>query len=93
MCGEIPRSEQTQQSKATIGGEGFSFAELRQRSVNGGASFAVSAVDDKEVNLIEVEVENPRKEFGESGGGVVRSDTLESLELKRVLLAKDSNCE
>ena len=80
--------------KATIGGERLSFGELRQRSVNGGASLAVSAVDDcydKEVNS--VEVENPRKEFDESGGDVVRSDAVEPLELKCVLLAQASNCK
>ncbi|KAK7362914.1 hypothetical protein VNO77_05039 [Canavalia gladiata] len=66
---EKPKSEQ---NTAAVGADGFSFGELRQRSVNGGGDSAVTTVDDgygKEVSSV----------------GVATSETVESMELKRVL--------
>ncbi|TKY59327.1 POLLEN DEFECTIVE IN GUIDANCE 1 [Spatholobus suberectus] len=71
-CEEKPKPEQ---SKAAVGGDAFRFGELRQRSVNGGDGFgdsAVTAADDGSVKEV-------------SSVGVATSETVESLELKRVL--------
>ncbi|MED6182780.1 hypothetical protein PIB30_031884 [Stylosanthes scabra] len=76
----------------------FSYGELRYRSLNGGATCAVSVLDDgnsKELSSVtSAEVGNSQKEVVVSGGGnVARSDTLESVELNRVLLCHDSDSD
>ncbi|QHO58846.1 Protein POLLEN DEFECTIVE IN GUIDANCE [Arachis hypogaea] len=93
---EMPTTSATEQSTATAAsGHGFSYGELRYRILNGGATCAVSALDDgnaKELSSVtSAEVENSQKELVLSGGGnVARSDTVE---LNRVLLVHGSDSD